>query len=201
MLTHYFLTKSVDPDQLFSECKTLNQFMRALQKRSQLDPTRYPTEKYLGDGFEFFIEVLLALHPCDSRIGLTDYKPNQENDNGVDGTALNLNGDLSVVQIKFRSEVQKTITANEDHLSNLITDGMMSFGVVADPANHKNFRHFIFTTSNGLHFYTDNEMFKNRVKCFGHKEISTLVDQNTHFWNKASDLVKMSLQERIKDVS
>ena len=44
-----------------------------------------------GDAFEFFVELFLALHPTDNRVGVYNYKPNQENDNGVDGVGININ--------------------------------------------------------------------------------------------------------------
>ena len=41
------------------------------------------------------------------------------------------------------------LSSNKDSLANLITDGMMTHGVVADMENPKNFRHFVFTTATG----------------------------------------------------
>lgn len=87
-LKHSFQTKSHNLRGLFAETRTLASFCQKLEKQAILDPNRYPSQKYLGDGFEFFIEVLLALHPCDNRLGLSEYSPNEINDNGVDGIGL-----------------------------------------------------------------------------------------------------------------
>lgn len=189
MIHHQFKTKCHNLPELFTDVHKLSQFISNLQRQSKLDPDRYDPYKYVGDGFEFFIELLLYFHPCDNRIGVSKYIPNQINDNGVDGVGININGDKCVIQVKFRSNIKKRLTANSDHLSNLITDGMLNHGVVADSVNIKNYRHFVFTTSKGLHFYTDHEMFKGRVKCIGYNEIRQLVDNNIPFWNAVRELI------------
>ncbi len=190
MLKHLFITKCHNLVELF-EVTTLKDFMKILEQQAKLDPLRYDTLKYLGDGFELFIEVFIELLGCDNRIGLIDYEPNQGQDNGVDGTAFNINLEKSVIQIKYRSNNQTLLSSNKDHLANLFSDGMLNFDVVADK---KSFKHFIFTTAKGLHFYTDSEMFKGKVKCFGYNEISSLVDNNLPYWTKAKQL----LNEKIK---
>jgi hypothetical protein len=190
IIKHNFKTKSHDLVGLFEKVNTLSKFMNNLDKQSLLYPDRYKTSKYLGDGFEFFIELFLHLHPVDNRIGMYNYTPTQENDNGVDGIGLNINLEPSVVQVKYRSNKRSSLSANKDHLANMISDGMLAHNVVADTKNEKNYRHFVFTTAKGLHFYTDNEMFKGKVKCFGYNELKSLLDNNLIFWNKCRDIVK-----------
>ena len=189
-LEHNFITKSHSLSNLFKDTKLLSTFMRKLEKDALIDPNRYEPNKYVGDGFEFFIELLLMLHPTDNRLGVYDYSPVQENDNGVDGVGLNIQNEKCVVQIKYRSNTQGFLSANVDHLSNLITDGMGQHGVVYDQENVKNFRHFVFTTAKGLHFYTDQEMFKSRVKCIGYSDLRTMLDNNLIFWSKALEIVE-----------
>ena len=197
-ITHQFQTKCHNLSELFNDnVTTLSKFMYSLEKQSKLDPLRYDPFKYLGDGFEFFIEVLLALHPTDNRLGVYNYIPTQENDNGVDGKGVNIQMEPCVVQIKFRSNVKEFLSANKDHLSNLFSDGMLAHNVVADTINAKNYRHFVFTTANGLHFYTDQEMFKSKVKCIGYKELKKLVDNNLPFWTKVREIVK-SIDPKLK---
>jgi len=139
----------------------------------------------------FFVELFLSLHPTDNRVGVYRYSPNQENDNGVDGVGYNINNEKSVVQIKYRTNVRTELSSNKDSLSNLITDGMMSHGVVADMNNTKNYRHFVFTTADGLNFYTDKEMFKSKVKCFGYNEFRSMLDNNFIFWDKIREIVSI----------
>lgn len=189
MIQHNFKTRCHDLPALFADVNKFSRFMRNLEKQAIIDPLRYDPQKYLGDGFEFFVEVFLSLHPADNRIGVYNYIPIQENDNGVDGTGVNILNEACVAQVKYRSNTQTLLTANTDHLSNLFSDGMLTYNVVADNANPKNYRHFVFTTAEGLHFYTDNEMFKGKVRCFGYKDFKVLLDNNIVFWNKVRELV------------
>jgi hypothetical protein len=188
-MIHNFITKAHDLEGLFNGVNRMSQFMRNLESQAQIDPIRYDVNKYVGDGFEFFVELFLHLHPVDNRVGVYGYKPNQENDNGVDGIGKNIRNEDCVVQVKYRSNTSTLLTANTDHLSNLFSDGMLSFGVISD-AKEKNYRHFVFTTADGLHFYTDNEMFKGKVKCFGYKEFRAMLDNNQPFWDNVRNIVK-----------
>ena len=185
ILEHNFKTKCHSLPALFDKVNKMSQLMYRIEKLSQRDPLNYDPDKYKGDAFELFIELFLLLHPCDNRVGVYDYLPMQENDNGVDGIGRNINGERSVVQIKYRSNPLEDLTANKDHLSNMFVDGQLSYGVVADTTDKKNFRHFIFTTARGLHFYTETEMFKNKVRCFNFKHFKSMLDNNKVFWNNA----------------
>ena len=189
-LQHNFKTKCHNLNELFKDVNTLSKFMKKLEEQSKISPMRYEPNKYMGDGFEFFVELFLALHPCDNRIGVYNYIPIQENDNGVDGIGINIRNEKCVVQIKYRSNNNVLLTANEDKLSNMFSDGMLEHDVVSDNKDKNNFRHFVFTTAEGLHFYTDNEMFKNKVKCFGYKDIKGMVDNNIVFWDKVREIIK-----------
>ena len=71
------------------------------------------------------MEILLKSHAYDNRLGITDYKPVQSDDNGVDGVGYNLIGEKCVVQVKYRSNKKDVLSANKDHLSNMISDGMI----------------------------------------------------------------------------
>ncbi len=188
-LQHQFQTKAHDLVRLFEGIDKMSKFMRRLEDHSIIDPLRYDPNMYLGDGFEFFIELLLASHPVDNRLGVYNYTPVQSNDNGVDGIGLNILLEPCVVQVKYRSNTQTVLTATVDHLSNLFSDGMLAHNVVADNADQKNYRHFVFTTADGLHHYTDSDMFKGKVRCIGYNELRSIVDGNLPFWNKCREIV------------
>jgi len=188
-LTHNFKTKSHSLSRLFDGVNKMSSLMRKIESESLIDPIRYDSEKYKGDAFEFFVELFLALHPTDNRVGVYNYQPNQENDNGVDGIGVNIKGEKCVVQIKYRKNTTVELSSNYDCLANLITDGMLSHNVVADMNDKNNFKHFVFTTSIGLNFYTDIEMFKSKVKCFGYNDFKSLLDNNIIFWNKVREIV------------
>ena len=188
-LEHNFKTKAHSLPRLFEGVTKMSTLMRKIESEAILDTLRYDAEKYKGDAFEFFVELFLALHPTDNRVGVYNYKPNQENDNGVDGIGINIKNEKSVIQIKYRSNTQTELSSNKDSLSNLITDGMMAHSVVADMNNQKNYRHFVFTTATGLNFYTDQEMFKSKVRCFGINDFKSLLDNNIIFWNKVREVI------------
>ena len=197
-IKHQFQTKSHDLIGLFEKVNSLSRFMRRLEDYSKVDPTRYDANKYLGDGFEFFIELLLALHPVDNRLGVYNYEPIQKDDNGVDGIGVNIKMEPCVVQVKFRSNTKTMLTSNVDHLSNLFSDGMLAHNVVSDASDAKNYRHFVFTTAKGLHFYTDQEMFKSKVRCVGYNELRSVIDDNIPFWDKCREVVKSIVDSQKK---
>ena len=165
-------------------------FVRKLEEQAVLDTNRYDRDKYVGDAFELFVELFLKLHPTDNRVGVYNYVPILENDNGVDGIGENIKGEKCVVQIKYRTNNQQLLTANADHLSNMISDGMVTHNVVADMSDTKNYRHFVFTTAEGLHFYTDAEMYKGKVKCIGYNDFRSMLDNNLQFWKSALEIVE-----------
>lgn len=191
-LQHNFITKAHSIPRLFEGVTKMSQLMRKIETEAILDTLRYESDNYKGDAFEFFVELFLALHPTDNRVGVYNYKPNQENDNGVDGVGINIKGEKSVVQVKYRSNVVQELSSNIDSLGNLITDGMFAHNVIADMSNNNNFRHFVFTTSTGLNFYTDKEMFKSKVRCFGYNDFRSMLDNNFIFWDKARELISIN---------
>ena len=188
-LEHTFKTKAHVLKALFEGTNKMSTFMRKLEQQAELDPDRYDRHKYVGDGFEFFVELFLKLNPTDNRVGVYNYEPTQENDNGVDGIGVNIKGEKCVVQIKFRGNTQILLTATQDHLAHLISDGAIAHGVDPDRINDKNYRHFIFTTAEGLHYYTNDEFFKSRVKCFAFNDFRSMLDGNVVFWDKAMEIV------------
>lgn len=189
-IKHGFGLRAHDLVGLFDKTNKISTFMSKLEKQSLLDVDRYDANKYKGDGFEFLVEILLKSHAYDNRLGITDYEPVQSDDNGVDGIGVNLSGVKCVVQVKYRSNVKTQLTANTDHLSNMISDGMFRHGVSADPKvleciKNKEIAplHYVITTANGLHHYTDNENFKGFVHCIGYDHLRVLLDNNLSFWN------------------
>ena len=189
-IKHGFGVRSHDLIGLFDKTNKLSTFMTKLEKQSLLDIDRYDEDKYKGDGFEFLVEILLKSHAYDNRLGITEYEPVQSDDNGVDGVGINLSGIKSVVQVKYRSNVKTQLTANADHLSNMISDGMFKHGVSADPKLLEAIKnreaaplHYVITTANGLHHYTDNENFKGFVHCIGFDQLRSMLDNNISFWN------------------
>lgn len=189
-IQHGFGKRAHDIVGLFDKTNLLSTFMRKLEKQANIDPDRYDRDKYVGDGLEFLMEIFINSSAYDNRVGITKYEPVQSDDNGVDGVGYNLNREKCAVQIKYRSNTMQTLTANQDHLSNFIADAMFKFKIIAADDNKEIPRHYIFTTAKGLNFYTDSEMFKGFVKCYGYDELRFLLDSNFNFWDLCREIVK-----------
>lgn len=197
-ISHGFGLRAHDLTALFNKTNKVSTFMGKLEKQSLIDPDRYDSNKYKGDGFEFLVEILLKSHAYDNRLGITNYEPVQSDDNGVDGVGVNLSGEKCVVQVKYRSNSKTVLTANTDHLSNMISDGMIKHRVVIAEDNTKIPRHYVVTTATGLHHYTDNENFKGFVHCIGFEHLRALLDNNLSFWNLCREIVKEIEDSKIK---
>lgn len=204
-ISHGFGLRAHDLIVLFDKTNKISTFMSKLEKQSLIDPDRYDSNKYKGDGFEFLVEILLKSHSYDNRLGITSYEPVQSDDNGVDGVGINLSGDKCVVQVKYRSNNKTVLTANTDHLSNMISDGMFKHGVSADPKVLESIKnkstaplHYVITTATGLHHYTDNENFKGFVHCIGYENLRALLDNNLSFWNLCREIVKEIIDSKVK---
>lgn len=188
-ILHGFGLRAHNLKALFDKTNKISTFMNKLEKQSLLDPDRYESNKYKGDGFEFLVEIFLKSHAYDNRLGITNYEPIQTDDNGVDGIGLNLIGEKCVIQVKYRSNNKSVLTANQDHLSNMISDGMIQHKVVIAEDNTKCPRHYVITTATGLHHYTDNENFKGFVHCIGFDQLRSMLDGNISFWNLCRTIV------------
>jgi hypothetical protein len=133
--------------------------------------------------------MFLKAFQFDSRVCLNNYEPNMGMDNGADGFGLNYVGEKSVVQIKYRSDSSYLLTNNEDKIGNLIHDGLHE-GIVYGKEKKGERRHYIFTTAKGLHYYTENENFRNKVECFGYEDFRSVLDKNKAFWNWCRQVAK-----------
>jgi hypothetical protein len=194
-ILHGFRSRSHNLQGLFDGVNKISTFMKRLEDQSLLNPTRYSPDKYKGDGFEFLIEIFLKSHAFDNRVGITNYTPVQKDDNGVDGFGINLSGEKCVIQIKYRSNTESVLSSNQDKLSNLISDGMISHGVMILPEKLESIKqkksaplHYVITTAKGLHHYTDHQNFQGSVHCIGYNELRSLLDGNMSFWNLCREI-------------
>ena len=190
-IKHGFGQRSHDLVGLFEDTNKMSSFMYKLEKQSFLDPDRYDPNKYVGDGFEFFVEIFLRSHAYDNRVGITNYEPVQSEDNGVDGVGINMIGEKCAVQVKYRGDNRQLLTTNQDHLGNMIVDAMMKFNIVKPEDNKHCPRYYVITTAKGLHYYTDNEVFKGYVHCIGIDDLKSMLDGNISFWDMCREIVKM----------
>jgi hypothetical protein len=209
-IEHHFITTAHNLKGLFENTNKLSTFMNKLENQSLMDTDRYPQNNYLGDGWEFLMELFIKSRETDERIGITNYSPVKLcGDIGIDGIGINISGDKCVIQHKYKANTQTLLTANGDHLSNMFSAAQTKYGVstifsekenveklyAEKLINKSNYnkkirklensakRHYVFTTAKGLHYFTDGEMFNNDVICFGYEEIRVMLDNNISFWN------------------
>jgi len=163
-----------------------------MEAQSTLDENKYPRLNYVGDAFEFFAELMFKIMgPIREFGGIHDYLPQQENDNGVDAICKNWDGQLSVVQIKYKRDSERMLTANADHLGNMIVQSQLQYNIIKhNPDKKETTKYFVITTGKSLHYYTDNEFFLNNVKCIGWGQLCKMLDGNIGFWRKAEEIVK-----------
>jgi len=191
-INHHFTTACPDIDKLFNNVVKMSQFKSNLEKMSTKYKDRYDEYKFVGDGFEMFVECFIKIYECDNRVGISDYEVIQVgNDNGVDGYGNNIDGEPCAVQVKFRSNTTKNLTATEDKLDSFIAESVISRQIIPIPKTQ--YKHFVFTTANDLHYYTDNEKFRNTVYCFGWDRFRQMVDNNKPFWNKLREIILENL--------
>jgi len=187
-LIHPFLWNSHNIDALLEKTHKVSTYCGRLEKQSILFPNRYEPQKYIGDGFELLVEALIKLSPVDNRIGIGSYSPVTSDDTGVDGVGIGIDGKIATVQCKYRSDNTILLTSNEDHLSNFVTTSLLRYGV--DQKSSTNM--LVITTAGGLHYFTDNEMFKNQVRCLGYDQLREILDNNILFWDSFRELIKNS---------
>ena len=192
---HHFLTTSHDIRGLFDNVNKISTFCTKLEAQANIDTLAYPYEKYVGDGFELLVELIIKLTQTDNRIGITNYEPVQSNnDNGVDGYGINLLNRKCAVQVKYRSNNSKLLTATSDGLDSFLAEAMFESVLpeVMDPCKN----HYIFTTAEGLHYYTENEKYRKSIKVIGYNHLREMLDKNIHFWNAARNIINQNLQNR-----
>lgn len=207
-IKHGFGMRAHDLVALFNKTNKISTFISKVEKQALIDPIRYDSNKYKGDAFEFLVEILLKSHSYDNRLGITNYEPIQKDDNGVDGVGVNLSGEKCVIQIKYRSNNKSVLTANEDKLSNMISDGMFQHGVSADPEKLKMISekksaplHYVITTATGLHHYTDLENFRGFVHCIGYDQLRAMLDDNLSFWNLCREISQDIVKSKTKVIN
>jgi len=139
----------------------------------------WTAEDYKGNALEAFVEILITYSPIDKRINISDYHPHNNkvdgNDMGIDGYGISFNGNLHTIQVKYRANTQRNLTANEDHISNFVAKTTSS-------PKYQNADMTIFTTAKDLNQKINEEMYHHRVRVLGFTELSKLVDKNYPFW-------------------
>lgn len=177
-------------------CK-VSTYMRAVCKQAD-DPensVRWDSGKFVGDGFEVFVEALIKLIGLHPDIGITDYIPQPGNDNGVDGVGKGILDLRTVtVQAKYRPREDVLLSAGKDRLDSFFAESVnKNFRVKLDWDNNGNLigqkPMLVVTTAAGLNEYTKDEKFHGVVRCIGSKWLSDNINGNVAFWRQFYSLM------------
>lgn len=180
-LTHKFGYNFRQIDSLISE-NTLDSFLKKLVIiGKKQDPDFYEPLKFMGDGFEWFVEYFFKFFNGDHILTYTaNYQPNKDVDRGIDARGIStLDGLPNVIQSKFRVDPTKYLT-NEDDISNVAADAFINEGL---KYNGKNV--IVITTCKGIH---PKHAMAN-VHCINRDQIKRRVDNNVVFWNNLRTIV------------
>jgi hypothetical protein len=146
--------------------------------------------KFIGDLFEIFAEAFFIQFKSDNRIGVFDYKPvSSVDDNGVDGFGKNIEGEPCTVQVKYRRNPKYLL--KERDIKQFAYQSIINYGIDFKKSNNM----IIFTNCEGLHWYTDTNVFDKRMRVINGETISKLIDNNEGFWNTFKELVINSVKE------
>ena len=181
-IDHKFKFISTDLYELFDGVDTLGKFEYRLEKQAKNHSDRYDPNDYLGDGFEFFVEMLYKIQPFNILLGeVSGYHllPTYVEDKGLDALCYNKAGFLSGVQIKYKSKKDSVLTSNKDKLANGTNQAQDEFEI---HSSDECSTYYIITNCKGLHHHTENKML-TRAKCISREDIKLAVDKNIPFWN------------------
>lgn len=146
--------------------------------------------KMKGDLFEIFGELYLRILGPHPTIGVYNFKPEDSvYDNGVDGTGIGIDGKPLTVQFKFRSNATDELIAED--LNQFGFQSIVKYGVDKDTKTNM----VLFTCAKGLHYHTDNEVFANRIRTIGVKEIDYGA-KGYPFWKTVADMIEATVKER-----
>ncbi len=194
-MKHSFQYNSHDLLELFEDTTKFSGkggWKSKMEKQSTQNENKYPRLNYVGDAFEFFVELMFeVLGPIREWGGIHDYEPTQDNDNGVDAICKNWDGKQSVVQVKYKKDSRRLLTANNDHLGNMVKEATLKYRIQPHDSNKKETsKYFVITTGKSLHYYTNDEFFLNNVKCIGWEELCNMLDNNKGFWKKSENIIR-----------
>jgi hypothetical protein len=185
-LDHKFLFTCYDLKDLTNSI-TLAEFTKKLKKQADMHPDRHDPMKYIGDGFELFVEALIKLSPVDNRIGITQYQNAPYDEAGIDGFGIGSNGRPAAVQVKFKSDHESLLTETKDNIAGFLAVAQSSDYNVARDDFSTNL--LIVTYGEGLHMKTREMFFRDGVRVLGRNDLRQLVDNNIMFWKHFADLV------------
>lgn len=197
-LKHPFVVLCDPLTEILAGVETLSQFCKNLEEHSK---TADRPEKFVGDGFELFVEALIKLNEGNKLIGIGGYKPGPEveaalgiKDMGIDGYGKGVNGKNATVQAKYlylrnrRFMLVANTDGDKKRITNFTTQswGTTISDLQVDQNDTTNL--ILISTAADLHPVTKKEMFNDKVYFVGWKQISKMVDNNSYFWDAFRNL-------------
>lgn len=180
---------------LFAGTTCLEQFIEKLNLLAEELPKNLPMQygrtgdkkkdenKIRGDGFELFVEILIHELGASGHILLRDYVPfgqdEGEEDQGIDGFAINNDNKKVGVQCKFMNDPTYKFTANGSNLPNFLVECALE-------CIFSKGQMYLFTTADGINWQTAKKwrhILDDYTFCRG--KIAELVDNNNVFWSNA----------------
>jgi hypothetical protein len=185
-----------------SKCNNFNELLKEIDLTSDQsndygysdseieDEIKLGKYKLIGDLFEIFSEAFFIQFKSDNRVGVFDYKPvGSFDDNGVDGFGKNIDGIPCTIQIKYRGNPKYLL--KERDLKQFAYQSIINYGV----DHTKSGNMIVFTNCEGLHWYTDSNVFGKKIRVINGETISKLIDNNEGFWHTFKDLMINSVRE------
>ncbi len=173
---------AVPEDQrIIANSGTVSKLTKNIKDLAEKRATRqYSSDDYKGDAFEWFAECFFKSFPNDTfELFVTDYTPVTGQEYGIDGLGK-YTRDLAMnvaIQVKFRSNIRKLLSAKEDNLAN-----MAAWGVKFDVERDRKYQ-VVFSNAMGLTTPTEEGIYDGNIRMIGNKIIRRYVDNNEAFWN------------------
>ena len=182
---------------IFKDTNTLTKLTNKIIKVSKsFEKFAYKdADKLKGDIFEIFAECFFKILAADNRIGIYNYEPAPPiDDYGVDGTGIGMDTKSATIQVKFRSD--STSELLQEDIKQFALQSIVNHNVDKDTKTNM----IVFTNASGLHWITEQRVFAGRLKAIGYSEISTLIDNNSVFWNELLDMIKETIKVKYETI-
>lgn len=202
-LTHSFRFLCIDIEGLLKGCKKFNTFATRLEKQAAKYASQFSEDPdsrayqdaqnvYKGAGFELFCEFLIRSFPYDKRIGISDFKcVDGDEDTGVDGYGIGTNGKPATMQAKYRQD-NHVLTANGDNIDRIVTASQNKYGVGIEEQENM----LVITSGKEVNWFTNDKMMYKKVRSINRRKIRTLVDNHVIFWQDFLKFWQQSLPKK-----
>lgn len=150
---------------------------------------------FKGDTLEVLAEIFFDIYASDPAVGIKDYSPvSLDEDYGVDGIGINVNGDRCAVQEKYRANPLELITYSD--IAKTDSSGRRLHHLLLD----KNDTIFLFTTGQGITSACE-KVFGKIIRVINRRIISGYIDNNQNFWERAEELIINTLERQDVQIS